>query len=147
MSQKPYLALLDALARRSRGLDPEAFQEAQSLVVGGRRIDFSCEANPLDETESRIVLRCEVAHLPEPASESLCRLLLRANNLWAGTRGATLGLRGDRIVIVSEAARLASLNPERLARILTGLHDQANAWAAELDTAASDQHIPMQLLA
>ncbi len=147
MSQQSYLALLDALARRSRGLDPRAFQEAQNLVVAGRRIDFSFEPNPLDETESRIVLRCEVAHLSEPASETLCRLLLRANNLWAGTRGATLGLRGDRVVIASEAARLASLDPERLASILAGLIEQANAWAAELDVPASDRHLPLQHLA
>ena len=147
MSQQSYLALLDALAHRSRGLDPRAFREAQSLVVAGRRIDFSFEPNPLDEAESRIVLRCEIARLSEPASEALCRLLLRANNLWAGTRGATLGLRGDQVVIASEYARLASLNPERLAKIMAGLIEQVNAWATELDDQPFNRHIPLQHLA
>lgn len=143
MSQKPYFALLDVLARRLRGIDPTAFGQAQSLVVAGRRVDFSLEPDPHDELENRLVLRCEVTHLPEPASEFICRLLLRANNLWAGTRGATLGLRGDRVVIASETARLGSLDPDRLARLLASLLDQTEAWAAEL-TGTPEHNAPLE---
>ena len=142
MPHKPYFALLDALARRLRGIDPAAFSQAQSLVIGGRRIDFSLEPDPHDEAESRLVLRSEVVNLSEPASEALCHQLLRANNLWAGTCGATLGLRGDNVVIASETARLGSLNPERLARLLSSLRDQAQAWAVELTTTPV-KHAPL----
>lgn len=129
MSHHIYRALLKATASYLPSEDISALQEAQSLYIGSRQIDFSFELNPLDETESRIVLRCYVAHLAEAASEEVCCLLLRANNLWAGTRGATLGLRGDRVVILSESARLASLDPAQLVGLARCLEIQASAWA------------------
>ncbi|KKB64222.1 hypothetical protein WM40_06925 [Robbsia andropogonis] len=132
MVHTPYLALLEALAHHLPGIDPSSLVQAQSLTIDGRRIDFALEADPQNDTENRMVVRCEVVRLPAPASEAVCRLLLHANNLWAGTRGATLGLRGDRIVIASETARLASLDPDRVVAMLAGLREQAQAWAAEL---------------
>ncbi len=132
MSQTPYFALLTALARRLGGIDPTAFNASQSLIVAGRRIDFTLEPDPYDDNENRLVLRCEVAKLPSPASEDVCRLMLRANNLWAGTLGATLGLRGDRCVLMSETARLNSLDADSLVNLISNLRDQAELWSREV---------------
>ncbi|MDQ8031326.1 MAG: type III secretion system chaperone [Bordetella sp.] len=132
MPDEAYLALLDALARRLR-VDPAGLRQAQTLSIGGRRIDFSVARDADDAAEDRIVVRCGVTRLPAPAREDVCRLLLQANNLWAGTAGASLGLLGERDVIASEAVRLASVDADRLAALVTGLCAQAQAWEAELE--------------
>ena len=128
----PYFRLLEALAHGLRGVDPAAFMRAQSLEVRGRRVDLFLERAHHDRAEDRIVLRCEVMRLPAPASEALCRMLLRANHLWAGTRGTTLGLRGDDVVMLGVAARIRSLDTARLATVMTGLLRQAERWAGEI---------------
>lgn len=132
MPEEPYSVLLESLARRLRGVDPAALGHVQSLQIDGRCIDFSLQRDRYDRAEDRVVLRCDVAQLSGGGSESLCRTLLRANNLWAGTRGATLGLRGEDVVMLSESARIGSLSVERLAALVTGLRRQAEHWAGEL---------------
>lgn len=132
MLDGPYFALLESLAQRLRGVEPAVLRQAQCLQIDGHRIDFSLERDRHDRAEDRIVLRCDVTHLSGAASEAVCRLLLRANNLWAGTRGATLALRGDDVVILSESARIGSLGAEQLATLVSGLFRQAERWAVEL---------------
>ncbi len=133
MPHEPYLILLDALAQHLRGVDSAAFAQAQCLVIDGKRLDFFLERDACDAAEDRLIVRCEVMRLPGAASEEVCRLLLQADNLWAGTRGATLGLHGDDVVIFSESARIASLEGEGLVTLVQGLRRQAEIWAAELD--------------
>lgn len=133
---EPYFRLLEALAQGVRGMDPAAFRRAQTLEVRGRRVDFFLERDLHDRAEDRIVLRCDVTHLPASASEPLCRLLLHANNLWSGTRGATLGLRGEEAVMLSVAARVGSLDAARLATAITGLLRQAERWTEEIARSA-----------
>lgn len=132
MLDDPYFALLEALAHGLRGVDPAEFVRAQSLEVRGRRIDLFLERDHQDRAEDRIVLRCDVSQLPADAPAALCRPLLRANNLMAGTRGATLGLRGDDVVMLSASARLGSLDAARLATLISGLLRQAERWAMEI---------------
>lgn len=132
MPHEAYVGLLKALAQQLRGVDPVAFVEAQNLAVSGRRIEFSLERDAHDAAEDRLIVRCDVLRLPAPASESISRKLLRANNLWAGTRGATLGLRGDDEVILSVPARIGSFDGVRLAVMVAGLLGQADVWALEL---------------
>lgn len=132
MPREPYLVLLVALTQHLRGLDPDAFVLAQSLVIAGRRMDFSLARDSHDAAEDRLIVRCDVLRLPVAASEAVCRLLLRADNLWAGTRGATLGLRGDDVVMLSESARIASLDGAGLAALVAGLRRQVETWAGRL---------------
>lgn len=138
MLDDPYSGLLAALARSLRGLDPTAFPDIQSLVVNGRRVDLFLEPDQLDRAEDQIVLRCDVLQLQAGASEAVCRLLLRANNLFAGTRGATLGLRGEDVVLVSTSARIRSMDAARLATAITGLLRQAERWAVLILRAQSE---------
>lgn len=133
MPHEPYLILLDALAQHLRGVDSAAFVQAQCLVIDGKRLDFFLERDSCDAAEDRLIVRCEVMRLPGAASEEVCRLLLQADNLWAGTRGATLGLRGDDVVILSESARIASLEGAGLVALVQGLRRQAEIWAVKLD--------------
>lgn len=138
MLDDPYFGLLEALARMLRGLDPAAFPDVQSLEIGGRRVHLFLEPDQHDRAEDRIVLRCEVVQLPAAASEAMCRLLLRANNLLTGTRGATLGLLGHDVVLLSVSARILSLDAARLATLITGLLRQAERWAARIIRAEAE---------
>lgn len=133
MPHEPYLILLDALAQHLHGVDSAAFVQVQCLVIDGKRLDFFLERDSYDAAEDRLIVRCDVMRLPGAASEEVCRRLLQADNLWAGTRGATLGLRGDDVVILSESARIASLDGAGLVALVQGLPRQAETWAAELD--------------
>lgn len=135
MPHEPYLILLDALAQYLRGVDSAAFVQAQCLVIDGKRLDFYLKRDSFDAAEDRLIVRCEVMRLPGAASEEVCRLLLRADNLWAGTRGATLGLLGDDVVLLSESARIASLDGPGLVALVAGLRRQVEAWVDELDRA------------
>lgn len=139
MSQ-PYLSLLKSLADHLPGVDADDLLTVQCLRLGPSRIDFSFEPALLGESDARIVLRCNVAQLAEPASEQLCRSLLRANNLWAGTEGATLGLRGDRTIILSEAAYVLSTSPAQLSTRVKRLAYQASVWAEEFDRTQHSEH-------
>lgn len=132
MLDDPYFALLEALAQGLRGVDPARFVRDQSVEVRGRRVDLFLERDHHDRAEDRIVLRCDVSQLAAEAPEALCRPLLRANNLMAGTGGATLGLRGDNVVVLSASARVRSLDAARLAMLMTGLLRQAERWSAEI---------------
>ncbi|MET1115323.1 MAG: type III secretion system chaperone [Comamonas sp.] len=132
MLDDPYLALLDALARGLRGVEPALLVQAQCLQLDGRRVDFSLERDAHDGADDRIVLRCDVLRLPAPASEEVCRRLLRANNLWVGTHGATLALRGDDVVMLGVSARIASIDGAGFSRLLNGLHREAGRWAQRL---------------
>jgi hypothetical protein len=139
MPHEPYLILLDALAQHLRGVDSAAFVQAQCLVIDGKRLDFLLERDSFDAAEDRLIVRCEVRRLPEAASEAVCRLLLQADNLWAGTRGATLGLLGDDVVLLSESARIASFDGPGLAALVAGVHRQAAAWGGKLDRATRSE--------
>ncbi|MCD2514219.1 type III secretion system chaperone [Comamonas endophytica] len=132
MPEDPYLILLDALARRLPGVEPARLVQAQCLQMNNRRIDFFVQRDASDRGEDRIVLRCDVVQLPAPASEEVCRQLLHANNLWAGTHGATLALRGDDTVMLGISARIASLDGAGLAHMLNSLYREAGRWVEKL---------------
>lgn len=132
MPEDPYLILLDALAHRLPGVEPARLVQAQCLQMNGRRIDFFVQRDASDQREDRIVLRCDVVQLPAPASEEVCRQLLCANNLWAGTHGATLALRGDDTVMLGISARIASLDGAGLAQMLNRLYREAGRWVEKL---------------
>lgn len=136
MLDDPYLALLEALAHHLHGVEPALLVQAQCLQLNGRRVDFFVERDGSDSAEDRIVLRCDVLQLPATASEEICRQLLHANNLWGGTHGATLALRGADVVMLGISQRIASLDGAGLAHLLNGLHHEAGRWAEKLSPPA-----------
>lgn len=135
MSQDHYLALLNAYARR-RPADQAAARLAQTqeVVINGRAISLWFEpAGPGAAAEDgRLLCRTDVARFPAGPSNAVCRLLLQANNLWAGTHGATLGLRGRDTVMLSAARRIGSLTAATLDALLASLYVDAQTWAAQL---------------
>ena len=105
MSQDRYLALLRAHARRRP--DHADAAQAQAVVIDGRRISLWFEPGPeAAPDDGQLLCRIDVARFPDGPSNAVCRLLLQANNLWAGTHGATLGLRGQDTVMLSAARRI-----------------------------------------
>jgi len=132
MSQDRYLALLRAHARRHP--DHADVVQAQAVVLDGRRISLWFEpAGPdADPDDGQLLCRTDVARFPGGPSNAVCRLLLQANNLWAGTHGATLGLRGQDTVMLSAARRIGSLTPATLDALLASLQVDALTWAAQL---------------
>ncbi|EGP46431.1 type III secretion system chaperone [Achromobacter insuavis] len=137
MSQDRYLALLDAYARRRPAHADVA--RTQAVVIGGRAISLWFEPAGPDRPadDGRLLCRADVARFPAGVPLSVCRLLLRADNLWAGTHGATLGLRGHDTVMLSAARRIGSLTAATLDALLASLCVDAQTWAAQLTRPAS----------
>lgn len=134
MSQDRYLALLNAYARRRPAHADVA--RTQQIVIDGHAISLWCA--PADSADDALlVCRADVARFPAGLPNSVCRLLLQANNLWAGTHGATLGLRGHDTVMLSAARRVGSLTAATLDALLVELHVDARTWAAQLTRRAT----------
>lgn len=137
MRQDRYLALLNAYARRRPAHADVA--RTQEVVIDGRAISLWCapaEAGA-DAEDALLVCRTDVARFPAGLPAAVCRLLLQANNLWAGTHGATLGLRGHDTVMLSAARRVGSLSAATLDTLLVELHIDACTWAAQLTRRAA----------
>lgn len=137
MSQDRYLALLDAYARRRPAHADVA--RTQVVVIGGRAISlwFRPARPNRHPDDGRLLCRADVARFPGGVPAAVCRLLLRADNLWAGTHGATLGLRGDDIVMLSAARRIGSLTAATLDAMLTSFYVDAQTWAVHLTRPAA----------
>jgi hypothetical protein len=133
MSHDQYFSLLrDFDAQYPTGRARASLAETQEIVVAGRtaRVWYQPDADNPDE--GTLLCNIDVLRLSTPPNADFCRTLLEANNLWAGTRGTTLGLRGDDVVMLSAARRVASLTPHTLAALLHALGRDAQAWQAHL---------------
>ncbi|MGE8657680.1 MAG: type III secretion system chaperone [Achromobacter sp.] len=137
MSQDRYLALLNAYARH-RPAHAEVAR-TQQVVIDGRAVGLWCvpAAADADPGDGLLVCRTDVARFAQGLPGAVCRLLLQANNLWAGTHGATLGLRGHDTVMLSAARRIGSLTPASLDALLAGLLVDAQTWTAQLTRRAT----------
>ncbi|WP_343821514.1 type III secretion system chaperone [Castellaniella daejeonensis] len=92
------------------------------------------------EGEDWIIACVDAGTVPATHTAAIHRLLLQANNLWAGTRGNTLGLYGDNddTVVLSRSLRAAEATPPALEKILRHLIDDARQWRTWLVHLADD---------
>lgn len=125
MSQA-YRNLLTEFAREV-GLQPiEQFLETEEIVIDDLTVSLYFEG---DEELGEVVF---FSLLGEPSSErmsSVTRVLLEANYLWAGTGGATLGIRPDNgAVCIAARFPLDTLNGRALASLLESFVDSASFW-------------------
>ncbi|WP_343837301.1 type III secretion system chaperone [Castellaniella ginsengisoli] len=86
------------------------------------------------EGEDWIIACVDVGVVPAEHAEVVHRLLLLANNLWAGTQGNTLGLYGDQdAIVLSRSVRAAEASPHMLRQVLRSLVEDARRWRVWLD--------------
>lgn len=99
-----YEALLHGLAAQA-GLDARALLASEELVIDGVVIVLSPAGSDLQ-------CICEVGRLPAAPAPAVLQMLLQANTLGRPTRGATLGLSGDSVLL---AMRIPLESPAALA--------------------------------
>lgn len=86
------------------------------------------------EGEDWIMACVDVGPAPAAQAEEVHRLLMQANNLWAGTRGNTLGLYGDDdAIVLSRSLRTDEVSPQVLENTLRALVEDARRWRIWLD--------------
>ncbi len=91
------------------------------------------------EGEDWIVACIDVGPVPAEHATGIHRLLLKANNLWSGTRGNTLGLYGDDdTVVLSQSMRAAEASPHKLEKVLDDLVADARDWRTWLQRLADE---------
>jgi len=134
MSHDQYFSLLRDFDAHYPPRARAGLAESQEIVVAGRAARVWHQADADIPDEGMLLCNIDVLRLPTPPDDDLCRTLLQANNLWAGTRGTTLGLRGEDMVMLSATRRVASLTPRLLAALLHVLGRDAQAWQAHITT-------------
>jgi len=133
MSRDLYSELLTAYEQHvSPGASTLDLARTEELIINGRAVSFSFIPNESSPEDSMVIARTDVARFTQSPSQDLCRLLLQANNLWAGTAGSTLGLRGNDTLTMSAARRIGSLDAATLDAMLNTLCDDAEGWAGRL---------------
>lgn len=143
MSKASYLALLTAYeSNLGAGASGLGLVQTEELVVDGRVVTLSFTPDDYSPENGVVICRADVARITKWPADELCRLLLQANNLWAGTAGSTLGLRGDDILMMSLARRIGSLDVATFQAMLNTLCSDADNWAARLT--GKSQNTPTQ---
>ena len=133
MSRSGYLALLNAYEQHV-GVDRSApgLAQTEELIIDGRVVSLSLTPDDLFPENGMVICRVDVARITKWPADELFRLLMQANNLWAGTTGSTLGLRGDDILMMSLARRVGSLDVTTFQSMVNTLINDADNWAARL---------------
>jgi hypothetical protein len=103
MSHGQYFSLLRDFDARYPSSARAGLAKTQEIVVAGRTARVWHQADADLPDEGMLLCNIDVLHLSAPPDLELCRALLQANNLWAGTRGTTIGLRGNDVVMLSAA--------------------------------------------
>lgn len=133
MSRDLYSELLTAYEQHlGPGASALDLPRTEALVINGRAVSFSFVPNEGSSEDGMVIGRTDVARFTQSPSQDLCRLLLQANNLWAGTAGSTLGLRGHDTLMMSTARRIGSLDAATLDAMLNTLCADAGNWAGRL---------------
>ncbi|MES2634748.1 MAG: CesT family type III secretion system chaperone [Pseudomonadota bacterium] len=108
------------------GLDGELLAKTQEVMIDGLSVGLACEGM---EGAFDLLYFVDLGAPPAERAPAVYRTLLQANNLWAGTGGATLGLQADTgAVILAGRIDLASVTPEGLAAMLDGFTDTGQFW-------------------
>lgn len=125
--------LLDEFAQQTgNATDVSRLFDAGEVRIGQRTISIGCQVDDSSVGESMVVCRCDVVRFLSLQAEGTYRLLLEANYLWSGTHGATLGLRGRDMVIISIARRIGSLDATKLGSMVASLARDAELWSFAL---------------
>ena len=125
--------LLKSLAQQASGVaDVSRLFDTGEIRIGQRTIDISYKADEDNEAKGTLLCRAEVVRFLALQAEGTYRLLLQANYLWSGTHGATLGLHGRDVVIISAARRVGPLDVAKLIVMLTSLARDAQLWSFAL---------------
>ena len=142
MSNSLYLNLLAAYEQHARpGVVSIDLPHTEELIIHGRAVSLSFKLHENSPEDGMVICRTDLARFNESPAEGLCRLLLQANNLWAGTGGSTLGMRGEDVLIMSQARRIGSLDITMFDALLGALCADADSWTARL-TAKPQAELP-----
>lgn len=143
MSRDLYSELLTAYEQQVRpGASTFDLPRTEELVVNGRVVSFSFVPNEGSPEDGMVIGCTDVARFTQSPSQDLCRLLLQANNLWAGTAGSTMGLRGNDTLMMSTARRIGSLDAATLDAMLNTLCADAEGWAGRLTAQPKSEPSP-----
>ncbi len=145
MGKEAYLKLLDAFAQQhpSPGASVAGTRGAEEFVVHGRTVSLSFKADERFPEDGMVICRTDVARFKgDGPPHDLVRLLLQANNLWAGTAGSTFGLRGKDTLMMTCARRIGSLNVAALDGLLNLLCADAGNWAGKFAAAPKSEPPP-----
>ncbi|WP_048439701.1 CesT family type III secretion system chaperone [Caenimonas sp. SL110] len=129
-----YNELIHAFAAHV-GLDGSLLAKTQELVIDDLLVGLACEGTQ----EMGDLLYFVNLGAPSPESApAVYRTLLHANNMWAGTGGATLGVQADTgDVILAGRIDLNEVTAQGLAAMLDGFADTGQFWkrfvAGEVD--------------
>ncbi|MET4580086.1 type III secretion system chaperone [Ottowia thiooxydans] len=133
MSNRQYFDLLTDYEQQARpGVVSMDLASTEELIVNGRAVSLSFVPHETSPEDGMVICRTDLAKFSQDPGADICRLLLQANNLWAGTAGSTLGMRGNDMLIMSASRRIGSLNPDTLDVFLGVLCADADNWSARL---------------
>ncbi len=110
-------------------LPAEALLATGEIVFGGTLVSLVYEG---DETTGEILLLGEIG-VPSAANEAIiCKALLQANNLWAGTGGATLAMDAEGMAIACAKLPLLGLDASLLSDGISDFAETVDYWRAFL---------------
>jgi hypothetical protein len=108
------------------GLDADAFAKAQEVVIDGVAVGVTYEGNA---DFGDLVYFAQLGKPSDAREADVHRTLLYANNLWAGTGGATLGLQQETgKVVMAGRLDIGEVTPAGLAKLLGAFADTALFW-------------------
>lgn len=108
------------------GVDPEVFGKTQEIVVDGIAVGLDFEGT---DDFADVLYFCNVGAPSDARQAEVYKVLLQANNLWAGTGGATIGVQQDTgNVVIAGRMDLEGLSPEGLAALVDAFVDTASFW-------------------
>lgn len=143
MNKASYLALLTAYEQHiGESVPGPGLAQTEELIIDGRVVSLSFTPDDYSPENGIVICSVDVARITKWPADELCRLLLQANNLWAGTAGSTLGLRGDDILMMSLARRIGSLDVATFQAMLNILSSDADNWGSRL--AGKPKNTPSQ---
>ena len=143
MNQDPYSALLMAYEQRLRpGAEAFELPRTQELKLDNHIVSLEFAPHPDGAEEGMVICRTDVFRFQEQALDFVYRLLLQANNMCAGTRGSTLGLRGTDMVMASMGRRIGSLDADALDALLRALCADAEIWRRRLSAHGQQRSSP-----
>ncbi|MBC7601076.1 MAG: CesT family type III secretion system chaperone [Ramlibacter sp.] len=124
-SAEAYDKLLRAFAAHI-GLDGDALVKTQELVIDDLTVGLAYEGM---DGIGDILYFANLGAPSQARAPSLYLTLLHANNMWAGTGGATLGVQADTgNVILAGRIDINEVTPEGLAAMLDGFADTSQFW-------------------
>ncbi len=144
MNRDQELELLARFEQRLRSGEWSAdAPPTQELVLDGRVVSVCFAPDKTFMEEGKVICRTDIVRVSHWPSDSLCRILMYANNLWAGTSGSSIGLRDDGILMMSISRRLGSISVTTLDAMIRALCLDAEKWSSRLPATPEKEPEPM----